>query len=147
MSNEEKIEEVIESTENKENQDEIINAESKTEENQDETINAESKTEENQDETINAESKTEEEIKFDDETFFKSDNVERKTEKTSNLNKIIIIVGYIFALLIPLIGLIYGIILAIINKPPSYREHGIYIILLSLIMWIVYFLTSFTVIP
>ena len=132
MSNEEKIEEVIESTENKENQDEIINAESETEE--------------NQDETINAESKTEEEIKFDDESFFKSDNVERKTEKTSNLNIIIIIVGYIFALLIPLIGLIYGIILAIINKPPSYREHGIYIILLSLIMWIVY-LIGFAVIP
>jgi len=133
MSNEEKIEEVIESTENKENQDEIINAESETEE--------------NQDETINAESEMEEEIKFDDETFFKSDNVERKTEKTSNLNKIIIIVGYIFALLIPLIGLIYGIILAIINKPPSYREHGIYIILLSLIMWIVYILIGIAVIP
>lgn len=132
MSNEEKIEEIIESTENKENQDEIINAESETEE--------------NQDETINAESKTEEEIKFDDESFFKSDNVERKTEKTSNLNIIIIIVGYIFALLIPLIGLIYGIILAIINKPPSYREHGIYIILLSLIMWIIYFLIGFAVI-
>ena len=119
MSNDEKIEEEIESTENNQNQEETINAE-----------------------IIN-----EDEIKLDDETFFKSDNIEAKSEKTSNGNKIIIIIGYVFALLIPLIGFIYGIILAIVNKPPSYREHGIYIILVSVIMWVIYFLLNFAVIP
>ena len=119
MSNDEKIEEKIESSENKENQEE----------------------------TINAESINNDETKLDDETFFKSDNIEAKSEKTSNGNKIIIIIGYVFALLIPLIGFIYGIILAIVNKPPSYREHGIYLILLSVIMWIIYFLIGFAFIP
>ena len=119
MSNDEKIEEKIESSENKENQEE----------------------------TINAESINNDETKLDDETFFKSDNIEAKSEKTSNGNKIIIIIGYIFALLIPLIGFIYGIILAIVNKPPSYREHGIYIILVSVIMWVIYFLLNIAVIP
>ena len=119
MSNDEKIEEKIESSENKENQEE----------------------------TINAESINNDETKLDDATFFKSDNIETKAEKTSNGNKIIIIIGYVFALLIPLIGFIYGIILAIIKKPPSYREHGIYLILLSVIMWIIYFLIGFAFIP
>ncbi len=94
----------------------------------------------NVEETTDAESKNDEEIKLDDETVFKSDNVQAKTDKLTTKNKIIIIIGYIFALLIPLIGLIYGIILAYINKPHSYREHGVYIIILSIIMWIIYFI-------
>lgn len=53
-------------------------------------------------------------------------------------NIIIPIIGYILAILIPIIGLIYGAAIFFLKKDvPLYRKHGRYIIYLSIVVWII----------
>ena len=52
--------------------------------------------------------------------------------------KIIVVLGYIVALLSPLLGLIYGAILFFYKKDvPEYRKHGRYIIYLAIVVFVV----------
>lgn len=60
------------------------------------------------------------------------------------LQKIVVGLGYIIALLSPLLGLIYGAILFFFKKEvPPYREHGRYIIYFSIVVFIIYFIIVF----
>lgn len=53
-------------------------------------------------------------------------------------NIIIPIIGYILAILIPIIGLIYGAAIFFLKKDVQlYRKHGRYIIYLSIVVWII----------
>ena len=57
------------------------------------------------------------------------------------LQKIIVGLGYVVALLSPLFGLIYGAILFFLKKEvPPYRKHGRYIIYFSIAVFIIYFI-------
>lgn len=98
----------------------------------------------NNDELIDEEIMVDEnkEDKDDKEIFFKDDNIETNEDKLSNKNITLIILGYICALIIPLIGLIYGIILIYIGKPKGYRDHGGYIITVAIVMCILYLISN-----
>ncbi len=53
-------------------------------------------------------------------------------------NKIIAYLGYVVALLSPILGLIYGAILFFLKKEvPLYRKHGRYIIYFAIAVFIV----------
>ena len=59
-------------------------------------------------------------------------------------NKIIAYLGYVIALLSPILGLIYGAILFFLKKEvPLYRKHGRYTIYLAIVAFIVYFIIVF----
>ena len=128
MSKDEVIEEEIASSQSKETKEEIETIEPKVE----------------KENITKMEDIIEEELKTDDDIIFKSDNIHTNDDEISNLNKIVIIVGYICALIVPLIGFIYGIILICIKKPPAYRSHGTYILIVSILMWIIYFIIGLT---
>ena len=52
------------------------------------------------------------------------------------IDKIIVIVGYLLAIFIPLLGLIAGIILYFVKKEdPFYQKHAKYIIIVSIVVW------------
>lgn len=51
-----------------------------------------------------------------------------------------IVLGYVFAFLIPLIGLILGIYLATRNDSQKARRHGIFVLILAIAVWIVNFI-------
>ncbi len=51
-----------------------------------------------------------------------------------------IVLGYIFALLIPLIGLIIGIYLVTRNDSEKANRHGKYILILAIVIWILNFI-------
>lgn len=54
---------------------------------------------------------------------------------------IIPIIGYIIALLSPIIGLVYGAVLFFFKKDvPLYRKHGRYIIYFAIVVFIVSFI-------
>ena len=56
-------------------------------------------------------------------------------------NIIIPIIGYILALLSPILGLVYGAILFYYKKEvPLYRKHGRYIIYFAIAVFIIYFI-------
>lgn len=59
--------------------------------------------------------------------------------------KIIPILGYVIAVLSPLLGLIYGAILFFYKKDvPLYRKHGRYIIYFAIAMFIVSLIAAWT---
>lgn len=50
--------------------------------------------------------------------------------------KILVIIGYILAILFPLIGIIYGLILYFVKGDDEYiKKHAKYIIILGVIIW------------
>ncbi|WP_407453668.1 DUF4870 domain-containing protein [Methanobrevibacter sp.] len=50
--------------------------------------------------------------------------------------KILVIIGYILAILIPLIGIIYGLILYFVKGDDEYiKKHAKYIIIVGVIIW------------
>ena len=52
------------------------------------------------------------------------------------IDKIIVIVGYLLAIFIPLLGLIAGIILYFVKKEdPFYQKHAKYIIIVAIVVW------------
>ena len=52
-------------------------------------------------------------------------------------DKIIVIVGYLLAIFIPLLGLIAGVILYFVKKEdPFYQKHAKYIIIVAIVVWI-----------
>ena len=52
-------------------------------------------------------------------------------------DKIIVIVGYLLAILIPILGLIAGVILYFVKKEdPFYQKHAKYIIIVAIAVWI-----------
>lgn len=52
--------------------------------------------------------------------------------------KIIPIIGYVIALLIPILGLVYGAILVFFKKDtPLYQKHGRFIIYFSIIVFVI----------
>ena len=52
-------------------------------------------------------------------------------------DKIIVIVGYLLAIFIPLLGLIAGVILYFVKKEdPFYQKHAKYIIIVAIVAWI-----------
>ena len=52
-------------------------------------------------------------------------------------DKIIVIVGYLLAIFIPLLGLIAGVILYFVKKEdPFYQKHAKYIIIVAIAAWI-----------
>ncbi len=52
-------------------------------------------------------------------------------------DKIIVIVGYLLAIFIPLLGLIAGVILYFVKKEdPFYQKHAKYIIIVAIAVWI-----------
>ena len=51
-------------------------------------------------------------------------------------DKIIVIVGYLLAILIPILGLIAGVILYFVKKEdPFYQKHAKYIIIVAVVVW------------
>lgn len=51
-------------------------------------------------------------------------------------DKVIVIVGYLLAIFIPILGLIAGIVLYFVKKEdPFYQKHAKYIILVSIVVW------------
>lgn len=63
-----------------------------------------------------------------------------QVEKVENDHKIAVILGYIFAILIPLIGVIIGIYLATRKDSESAAKHGKYIIILGAVIWFLSFM-------
>ncbi|MDO5832448.1 MAG: zinc-ribbon domain-containing protein [Methanobrevibacter sp.] len=61
-------------------------------------------------------------------------------QTAENDHKIAMILGYVFALLIPLIGIIIGIYMATRNDSANAKKHGKYIIILALVVWFISFL-------
>ena len=56
-------------------------------------------------------------------------------------NIIIPILGYIIAVISPIIGLIYGAILVFFKKDtPLYQKHGRFIIFFAILLFIIYFI-------
>ena len=52
-------------------------------------------------------------------------------------DKIIVIVGYLLAIFIPILGLIAGVILYFVKKEdPFYQKHAKYIIIVAIAVWI-----------
>ena len=52
-------------------------------------------------------------------------------------DKISVIVGYLLAIFIPLLGLIAGVILYFVKKEdPFYQKHAKYIIIVAIAVWI-----------
>ena len=51
-------------------------------------------------------------------------------------DKIIVIVGYLLAILIQILGLIAGVILYFVKKEdPFYQKHAKYIIIVAVVVW------------
>ena len=52
------------------------------------------------------------------------------------IDKVIVIVGYLLAIFIPLLGLIAGVVLYFVKKEdPFYQKHAKYIIIASIVVW------------
>lgn len=53
------------------------------------------------------------------------------------MDKIIVIVGYLLAIFVPILGLIAGVILYFVKKEdPFYQKHAKYIIIVSIVVWV-----------
>lgn len=57
-----------------------------------------------------------------------------------NEHKAAIVIGYIFSILIPLIGLIAGIYLITRKDSQKAKKHGKYVLIISVIVWILSFI-------
>ena len=56
------------------------------------------------------------------------------------MDKIIVIIGYIIAILIPILGLIAGVLLYFVKKEdPFYQKHAKYIIIVAIVVWVLNF--------
>lgn len=56
-------------------------------------------------------------------------------EELTLTNNIIVAIGYILSIMLPVVGLVYGIILLMFKRePPIYRKHAPYIIIISIIL-------------
>lgn len=53
-----------------------------------------------------------------------------------------IVIGYIAALLIPIIGLIVGIYLLTRKDSQRAKKHGLYVIIVSVVIWLLSFVSS-----
>ncbi len=54
------------------------------------------------------------------------------------IDKVIAIVGYLLAILIPILGLIAGVILYFVKREdPFYQKHAKYIIIVAIVVWAV----------
>ncbi len=54
------------------------------------------------------------------------------------------IIGYVIAVLSPIIGLVYGAILVFFKKEtPLYQKHGRFIIYFAIMLFIVYFIINY----
>ena len=52
------------------------------------------------------------------------------------MDKIIVIVGYLLAIFVPILGLIAGVILYFVKKEdPFYQKHAKYIIIVAIVVW------------
>lgn len=51
-----------------------------------------------------------------------------------------IVLGYIFAILIPLIGLIIGIYLTTRNDSQKAKRHGIFVLIVAIAVWVLNFI-------
>ncbi|MBE6507884.1 MAG: zinc ribbon domain-containing protein [Methanobrevibacter sp.] len=51
-----------------------------------------------------------------------------------------IVLGYVFAFLIPLIGLIIGIYLATRNDSQKAKRHGIFVLIVAIAVWVLNFI-------
>ena len=52
------------------------------------------------------------------------------------IDKVIVIVGYLLAILIPILGLIAGVVLYFVKKEdPFYQKHAKYIIIVAIVVW------------
>lgn len=52
------------------------------------------------------------------------------------IDKVIVIVGYLLALLSPILGVIAGVILYFVKKEdPFYQKHAKYIIIVAIVVW------------
>ena len=59
------------------------------------------------------------------------------------IDKIIVIVGYLLAILIPILGLITGIVLYFVKKEdPFYQKHAKYIMILAVVVWVLGFVLT-----
>ena len=59
------------------------------------------------------------------------------------IDKIIVIVGYLLAILIPILGLIAGIVLYFVKKEdPFYQKHAKYIMILAVVVWVLGFVLT-----
>ena len=53
------------------------------------------------------------------------------------MDKIIVIIGYLLAIFIPILGLIAGIVLYFVKKEdPFYQKHAKYIMIVAVVVWI-----------
>ena len=54
------------------------------------------------------------------------------------IDQVIVIVGYLLAILIPILGLIVGVVLYFVKKEdPFYQKHAKYIIIVAIAIWII----------
>ena len=52
------------------------------------------------------------------------------------MDKIIVIIGYLLAIFVPILGLIAGAILYFVKKEdPFYQKHAKYIIIVAIVVW------------
>ena len=52
------------------------------------------------------------------------------------MDKIIVIIGYLLAIFVPILGLIAGVILYFVKKEdPFYQKHAKYIIIVAIVVW------------
>ena len=59
------------------------------------------------------------------------------------IDKIIVIVGYLLAILIPILGLIAGIVLYFVKKEdPFYQKHAKYIMILAVVICVLGFVLT-----
>lgn len=81
------------------------------------------------------------EVNFDTELIHEKEKkdavgaAEPEEDELTLTNKIIVAIGYIFSIILPVVGLVYGIILLMLkNEPQIYRKHAPYIIIISIIL-------------
>ena len=66
--------------------------------------------------------------------------IDYRQDLGENDHKIAVIIGYILAILIPLLGIITAIYLLTRSDSENANKHGKYIIILAIIVWIISFL-------
>ena len=59
------------------------------------------------------------------------------------IDQVIVIVGYLLAILIPILGLIVGVVLYFVKKEdPFYQKHAKYIMILAVVVWVLGFVLT-----
>lgn len=60
-------------------------------------------------------------------------------------HKTAIIIGYVFAVIIPLFGIFVSIYLLTRNDSPNAKKHGKYVLIVAIAVWIISFLIVFLI--